>query len=151
MKICAAYSAWRTPRQSLEEFFRLKPDIILTFGPDGDTGHPDHRLVGMLTTEILLREGWTNQIDLYYFGWTKDQTKKFPIEWGLGYVHLDHLNTAIRFNSEYEEKAFASLRCHKSQFTEKAMDEWIQAERNDTTNVLYFRKFVVDNSKSNRF
>jgi len=123
----------------------------LTFGPDGDTGHPDHRLVGLLTTEILLREGWANQIDLYYFGWTKDQTKKFPVDWGLGHVHLDYLNTAITFTPEDEEKALTSLRCHKSQFTEEAMAEWIQAERNDTSNVLYFRKFEVDSLKTDRF
>jgi LmbE family N-acetylglucosaminyl deacetylase len=135
----------------LEKIVQLKPDVILTFGPDGDTGHSDHRLVGMLTTEILLREGWANQIDLYYFGWTKDQIKKFPVEWGLGYVHLDHLNTVITFNPEDEEIAFTSLRCHKSQFTEEAMTKWILAEQNDSTNVLYFRKFEIDSVKTDRF
>ncbi len=43
-----------------------------------------------------------------------------------------------------EEKALASLQCHKSQFTEQVMKDWIQAEKKDTTNVLYFRKFAVD-------
>ncbi|MEO0473750.1 MAG: PIG-L family deacetylase, partial [Bacteroidota bacterium] len=30
----------------MQEIQRLKPDVIITFGPDGDSGHPDHRLVG---------------------------------------------------------------------------------------------------------
>jgi len=130
-----------------EKISELDPDVILTFGPDGDTGHPDHRLVGMATQEILLREGWADKIDLFHFGWTKEQTKKFPKDWGLGHVHPDYLNTAIRFSPEEEEKAFASLRCHISQFPEKVMDDWIDAERSDTTNVLYFRKFNVDTTK----
>jgi len=50
----------------------------------------------------------------------------------------------IKFSPADEEKAFASLRCHKSQFPEKEMADWIGAERNDTTNVLYFRKFSFD-------
>lgn len=129
-----------------EKITELQPDVILTFGPDGDTGHPDHRMVGLLATEILLREGWADTIDLYHFGWTKDQIKKFPQDWGLGYVHPDHLNTTISFSPEEEEKAFTSLRCHKSQFAEPDMVKWIQAERNDTTNVLYFRKFSLDNA-----
>jgi len=129
----------------------LKPDIILTFGPDGDTGHPDHRLIGMLTTEILLREGWAKNIDLYFFGWTKEQTKKFPADWGLGYVHPDYLNMAMKFSSKDEEKAFASLKCHTSQFTEKEISDWIQAEQKDTTNVLYFRKFSLDTTQLKQF
>ncbi len=135
----------------LKKIIQLKPDVILTFGPDGDTGHPDHRLVSLLTTEILLREKWTKQIDLYYFGWTKEQTKKFPVEWGLGYVHLDNLNTVISFTPEDEKKAFTSLRCHESQFTEEAMTEWVSSELKDTTNVLYFRKFELGRSKTDHF
>ena len=129
----------------------LKPDVILTFGPDGDTGHPDHRMVGLLTTEILLRENWVDAIDLYYFAWTKEQTKKFPEEWGLGWSHPDVLHTEIKFNEKDEESAFISLRCHQSQYTNTELDTWVQAERNDTANVLYFRKFALDTTIRSAF
>ena len=122
----------------------LQPDVILTFGPDGDTGHPDHRMIGILTTEILIRENLVDKIDLYYFGWTKEQTKKYPDDWGLGWSPTNLLQTRIGFSIEDEEKALASLQCHKSQFTEQAMKDWIQAERKDQTNLLYFRKFALD-------
>ncbi len=122
----------------------LKPDVIIPFGPDGDTGHPDHRMVGLFTTEILLRENWANDIDLYHFGWTKEQTKKFPENWGLGNVHPNYPSTEIYFSQEEEEKAFISMQCHVSQFSKEVFSEWIQAERADTTNVLYFRKFALD-------
>jgi len=126
------------------KILELQPSVILTFGPEGDTGHPDHRMIGILTTEILIRENLVDKIDLYYFGWTKEQTKKYPEDWGLGWSPTDLLHTRIGFSIEDEEKALASLQCHKSQFTEQVMKDWIQAEKKDTTNVLYFRKFAVD-------
>lgn len=129
----------------------LNPDVILTFGPEGDTGHPDHRMIGLFTTEILLRENWVNQIDLYYFAWTKEQTKKFPADWGLGWTHPDLLHTKIRFSLQDEERAFASLRCHRSQYTPTELEAWIKAEKQDTANVLYFRKFALDTVQRNRF
>lgn len=129
----------------------LRPEIILTFGPDGDTGHPDHRMVGLLTTEILLRENWVDTIDLYHFAWIKEQTKKFPEDWGLGWSHPDVLHTRIKFTAKDEEKALASLQCHQSQFTAKEMADWIEAERNDTTNILYFRKWAVDSTMRGGF
>jgi LmbE family N-acetylglucosaminyl deacetylase len=32
-----------------------RPDVVLTFGPDGITGHPDHIAVGAATTSVFLR------------------------------------------------------------------------------------------------
>jgi LmbE family N-acetylglucosaminyl deacetylase len=32
-----------------------RPDVVLTFGPDGITGHPDHVAVGRATDEAFLR------------------------------------------------------------------------------------------------
>lgn len=33
-----------------------RPDTVITFGPDGLTGHPDHRAVGRWTAEAVRRE-----------------------------------------------------------------------------------------------
>src|SRR5437867_11655262 len=33
-----------------EELQRLRPDVVITWGPDGATGHPDHRLVSSVVT-----------------------------------------------------------------------------------------------------
>ena len=32
-----------------------RPDVVMTFGPDGATGHPDHIVVGRATDEAFLR------------------------------------------------------------------------------------------------
>ena len=32
-----------------------RPDVVVTFGPDGITGHPDHITIGRATTDAFLR------------------------------------------------------------------------------------------------
>ncbi len=54
----------------------IAPDLIVTFGPDGMTGHPDHRAVSRWTTDA-----WTStrsQADLWYATLTAD----FHRKWG---------------------------------------------------------------------
>lgn len=47
---------WQQPIRELEEIIReVKPDTILTFGPDGLTGHDDHKTVYAWTCEALHR------------------------------------------------------------------------------------------------
>lgn len=125
---------------------KITPTKIITYGPDGDTGHPDHRLVGLFTMESLLKEKLLAEIDLYHFGWTKKQADKY-VGWNLGYVADEYLDTVISFNDVEEAKGLAAIRCHKSQYTQAAMDEWIKWEVDDLENVSYFRKFVRSKEK----
>ena len=41
---------------------RLRPDSVITFGPDGMTGHPDHQAVCAWTGEALARSGHTARL-----------------------------------------------------------------------------------------
>ncbi len=134
----------------LEAIQRIQPATIITFGPDGDTGHPDHRLLGAITTELLLREGLTNQIDLYFFGWTRDQAEKYNW-WGLNYMDREAMDTEIRFAQEDEDKAMNSIRCYKSQYTSDEMEKWIKTEEDDLINVSYFRNFSLGKHKKTHF
>jgi LmbE family N-acetylglucosaminyl deacetylase len=45
---CAQYDATDVVRDMIGD---IQPDVIVTFGPDGMTGHPDHRAVSAWTTE----------------------------------------------------------------------------------------------------
>lgn len=40
-----------------EELLSHRPDAIITFGPDGEYGHPEHIVLGAAITELLLRDG----------------------------------------------------------------------------------------------
>jgi len=42
----------RMTQRIAEELARLHPDAVITWGPDGGTGHPDHRIVGNIATQL---------------------------------------------------------------------------------------------------
>ena len=134
-------SAWA--KDSIASIIRrLRPDLILSFGPDGDTGHPEHRVISSMVTEVLLREGWVERYPLYYLLWTKNQAAVPGVDPVL-YADDRYINIRFRYTAQDEEKAALALRCHRSQFTEAEFAESIEAEKKDTTNTTYFRKFVV--------
>ncbi len=130
----------------------LNPDIIITFGPDGDTGHFDHRGISNIVTEVLLKnKGWYEKYPLFYLGWTEKDDEKFKMIGGLNTVHPDYLNVVIHFSQEEENEALKILDCYKSQFTEGEIVGWKEIEKSDTTNTLYFRQFVTDTIVRNHF
>ena len=42
----------RVTQRIAEELERLRPDAVVTWGPDGGTGHPDHRIVSNIVTQL---------------------------------------------------------------------------------------------------
>ncbi|QQS36025.1 MAG: PIG-L family deacetylase [Ignavibacteriales bacterium] len=122
----------------------INPDVIITFGPDGDTGHPDHRAISDITTEIILREGWYEKYPLHFVGFPNDETDTSFTSAELNSVDEKYLNVRIKYNEAHREKHFESIRCHKSQWTEDEMNEWLEMEKSNTSYTAYFRKFVVD-------
>ena len=43
---------FRLTQRLAEELQRLHPDVIVTWGPDGGMGHPDHRIVSTIVTQL---------------------------------------------------------------------------------------------------
>lgn len=131
-------------RKKIEE---INPDLIITFGPDGDTGHPDHRIIGDLVTEIVLKEGWLEKYPIYYMGWSKDEID----DPNLSYVDPKYLDVRIPYSDNDEEKSFESIRCHRSQFSENGANEWIEVEKKKKSNIFYFRQLYVGTKKRTSF
>lgn len=52
---CAAAPAAEPVARLIELIREVQPDTVLTFGPDGNTGHPDHRAVGRWTAAAFDR------------------------------------------------------------------------------------------------
>lgn len=128
----------------------IRPDIVLTFGPEGDTGHPDHRLTADVTTELLFSGKLDYRPELYYFSYTKAQSGKYPA-WNLNFAAEQFLDTRITFSEADADRYYTAIRCHQSQFTPKEMEEWIAVERADMNNVIFFRKVVLAEELSTRF
>lgn len=127
---------------------KIKPDLIITFGPDGDTGHSDHRNISNLITEIILREAWVEKFPLYFLAWKKEQSDQLG---GLGYMADDYINVAITFTDEEEQVNWKALKCHWSQYPENEMQEWFDLDKKDKANTIYFRRFVVKKGMKTEF
>jgi LmbE family N-acetylglucosaminyl deacetylase len=107
----------------------LRPEVIVTWGPDGGYGHPDHRLVSALVTQIV--QGGETRAALYYAGLPKsrlesDATKalKFPAPFAA--VIDEVLNARVPYTPEDLARAGRSLACHTSQFTPETMKVLIE-------------------------
>jgi len=133
-----------------EQLDQLNPDAVLTFGPDGDTGHIDHRMVSNMTTEVILNKGWLERFPLYYLGWQQkdDEKLKKSIGHGLNTVAPQYLNVSIAFTEEDEITAMRSLECYKSQMTAEEAAQWAAQEKEDRSNSFHFRQLSVSGPKT---
>lgn len=134
-----------------EKIKELKPDLIITFGPDGDTGHSDHRMSSNMVTEIILKEGWVDIYPLYYLGWTKKDDIKFKVIGGLNTIDPKYLNVSIKYTNEDEEQALKALDCYKSQLSPQEIAEWKDVERKDSSNTFSFRQLIVSAKQKTDF
>ena len=117
----------------------IKPDIIIAAGPDGDTHHSEHIVVSGAVTELLLAEGWVEKYPLYYFAWKKGMESVDPGS----YMDEKYFNVKIIFTAEDEKKAIEALHCYVTQYTDEELKQEGERKLKDTTNTIYFRKFVV--------
>lgn len=95
----------------------LKPDVVVTFGSEGWTGHPDHRLVGIIVTEVFASRQWPGNPKLYFSGlptasindssWAKYLT-----------VDSSFLTVRVPLAADDYAKLLAAFNCHQSQYRE---------------------------------
>jgi len=138
-------------KEKIDSLIReYQPDLIITFGPGGDTGHSDHRLIGAITTEVVLKERLGKEMRLFYFEWTKEQNDKYHW-WGLNYADQEMLPTVISYDSIDRLKAIESIKCYTSQYTKAEMDVWISAELEDETKQLNFRQVIINDKTRSDF
>jgi len=62
----------RVQRVIVDHLHRIRPQVVVTFGPEGAYGHPDHIAISQLTTAAVVRatqEGYAVS-KLYYIAWS---------------------------------------------------------------------------------
>ena len=114
----ASFSVLAKLRSDLERVItEVRPAAILTFGPEGGTGHPDHRLVGNVVTEIV--QALPGEIPLYYPGLPAERMVDAPAARPAVRVTAErHLNVRVQYTPDDFDKAVRSYICHASQYTE---------------------------------
>jgi LmbE family N-acetylglucosaminyl deacetylase len=105
---------------------RVRPDVLITFGPEGAYGHPDHRLVGAVVTQLVQAGADGAPARLFYPGLPKDRLPKR--EGGIPWSPTDPRFLTVRVPYEAADLAASrtALACHKSQFRAEELEPLTQ-------------------------
>lgn len=127
-----------------------KPDVLVTWGPDGGSTHMDHRLVGASVNQIFVSKVWDKPTKLFFVG-TPANAIDDPAQKILAGVDPWYLNTHVSYSAENLEKAMISLACHKSQIQSESIQN-IKKNRQKSGLQIHLREFVgPEKSKTSLF
>jgi len=114
------------------ELQRLRPDAVITWGPDGATGHPDHRIVSSVVTQ-LVRAGAPGAPERLFYA-------SLPVE-GFRVMNpareeppfliplAKHFSARVSFSTADFEASRRSTACHKTQYSDDIVQRVSEAMR----------------------
>jgi LmbE family N-acetylglucosaminyl deacetylase len=116
---------------------RVKPDVVVTFGPDGAYGHPDHIAICQFTSAAIVEAANPTSLyhrdlpphavsKLYYMAPTLQLGVAYQAVFGDVVMHVDGVErrgigwpewaiTARIDTKDYRQTVWAAVSCHKSQ------------------------------------
>lgn len=127
---------------------QIQPDLLITFGPEGEYGHSEHIVTGATVVDLLLREGWVDKYPLYF---PIDKKEDVTDDNDISYAADKYINVAIDYSDEDEKKLIAAAKCYVTQYTPEEIEEQERIITADKANKKFFRKFVVAKGIKNGF
>ena len=101
----------------------IKPAAIITFGPEGGTGHPDHRLVGDVMTQIVQADARYATIDLLYASLPTERLKSAPrANPSVNGMAQALLTVRVPFEQQDLVAGREEFACHRTQYLPIEMD-----------------------------
>jgi LmbE family N-acetylglucosaminyl deacetylase len=111
-----------------EHLRRVHPDVVITFGPDGAYGHPDHIAISQFTTAAVVAAADAAISKLYYIAWpestwavyqsafkkltsTVDGVERQVVPWP------DWEITTVIDTREFCQAVWRAISCHESQMS----------------------------------
>ncbi|MDO6472372.1 PIG-L family deacetylase [Maribacter sp. 1_MG-2023] len=138
-------------------FTKYRPNTVISFGPGGQYGHPDHRIVSNVVTEVFQRETSESLQNLLYYGYPKEISNTNVnfntdlVQWlndNLKRTQKRFLTYRIPFNEEDLLLGHTASDCHKSQYIPEAIDDLIKIV-GQADSVIYFRSWNGSNEIKN--
>jgi LmbE family N-acetylglucosaminyl deacetylase len=115
---------YRLTARVAEELARLRPDAVITWGPEGGMGHPDHRLVSTVVAQ-LVRAGAPGMPERLYYMYMPAEAFRamYPQRGAPPWLvpEAKYVTVRVPFTPADLESAQNSTRCHRSQFTTEAL------------------------------
>lgn len=100
----------------------VKPAAIITFGPEGGTGHPDHRLVGDVMTQVVQGDARYAGIDLLYASLPSERLKTAPpAEPTVNGMAQSLLTVRVPFQPQDLVAGREEFACHRTQYAPEEM------------------------------
>jgi LmbE family N-acetylglucosaminyl deacetylase len=116
----------RLTEQIAKQIDQLRPDVVVTWGPDGGTGHPDHRIVSNIATQ-LQRFGAPGMTDrLFYMYLPAEVFRVMNPQRGeppLLIPQPKYFTMHVPFTPADFEAATKAMACHGSQFTPELLQK----------------------------
>jgi LmbE family N-acetylglucosaminyl deacetylase len=101
----------------------VRPAAIITFGPEGGTGHPDHRLVGDVVTQIVQADARYSTIDLLYASLPAERLRTAPpASPTVNGMAESLLTVRVPFEERDMVAGREEFACHRTQYTPAEMD-----------------------------
>ena len=123
------------------ELQRLRPDAVITWGPDGGTGHPDHRLVSSVVTQ-LARAGESGAPErLFYVSIPAEGFRVMNPARGEPPFLIPatkYFSARVPFSTADFEAARRSMACHKTQYSADVVQRVSEAMRGASKGELAF-------------
>jgi LmbE family N-acetylglucosaminyl deacetylase len=116
---------YRLTQRLHEELQRLRPDVLITWGPDGGYGHPDHRIISSIVTQ-LVRAGAPGVPQRVFYGSIPAEGIRtlYPAR-GVPPLLIPQASlftVRVRFTDADFEAAQRSMACHKTQTPAEAVE-----------------------------
>ena len=123
-------------------FDELQPDAVITWGPSGWTGHPDHRLVSSIVTEVFQSRTWQHPAQLYY---PAVPTGKVPANNPIPLATVDEkfLSVKVPVTPADYEKSKAGWLCHRTQYTPEQIEQLHQSLVAAQRGIAHFQPQIV--------
>jgi LmbE family N-acetylglucosaminyl deacetylase len=132
---------FRLTAQVQAELQRIRPDALITWGPDGATGHPDHRLVSSIVTQ-LVRAGAPGVPERLFY-------VSIPVE-GMRAINptrgapaflvplAKYFSVRVAFTPADAEAARRSMSCHRTQYSDEVVQQISELQRRVLNGALSF-------------
>ncbi|MEO1045433.1 MAG: PIG-L family deacetylase [Pseudomonadota bacterium] len=101
-------------RAQIDDFH---PDLVISWGPEGGYGHPDHRLISAVVTEVVQSMG-NDRPQLLYPGIANGSIPDIPEAKVIPWITTDPalLTISIAYDETDLAASRAAFPCHKSQY-----------------------------------
>jgi len=111
-----------------EHLQRIRPDVVVTFGPDGAYGHPDHIAICQFTTAAIVVAGTPVVSKLYYLAWPESAWAAYQAAFRTLISSVDGVErqatpwpdwaiTTVIDTRQFWSTVWQAISCHESQIT----------------------------------